>query len=83
LSILSLKFEIAADKLYMDISAVASQGLSRAQDQFDTSVRRISQNGASAPDAVDLIAAKNQVAVDIQLLKINGEMNGKILNLLA
>jgi len=67
----------------MEISAIASQGLSRAQDQLNTAVRRIARNTPSPGAAVDLLSAKNEFAANIQLLKIDREMNGNILNLLA
>lgn len=67
----------------MEISVIAAQGLMRAQDELDTAARRIARDGPTADTAVDLLSAKNEFAANIQLLKISGEMHGKLLNLLA
>ena len=84
----------AADMWDMGVSAIALAGLERAYSQFQDAATRIATPAAdpagAAPDIVDLsaaavsmLAARDDFAVNIQVLKTTGEMQQDLLNLLA
>jgi flagellar basal body rod protein FlgC len=72
----------------MDISSIALQGVQQAQVQLDNSVQRLTQ--ATSGDVVDLsqeavalLSAKNQFSANINVLKIAGNMQKNVINLLG
>jgi flagellar hook protein FlgE len=79
----------------MGISAIALQGLDRAQGQFEQAGAQLASIGASSEDgvavdsvdlshaAVSLLSAKNEFAASLKLVKIADEMQGQIIDLLA
>jgi hypothetical protein len=79
----------------MDISSIALQGLQQAQNQLDTSARRIASIGSQTPagasvdtvdlgqEAVSLLSAKNDFAANINVLKIADKMQKNAIDLLA
>ncbi|HEV2445204.1 MAG TPA: hypothetical protein VGS58_04760 [Candidatus Sulfopaludibacter sp.] len=74
----------------MDISSIALTGIQNAQDRFDRAAAGVTRAAAGADDtvqlsqsAVELLAAKNQFGVAIQVTHVAGEMQKSLLNLLA
>jgi flagellar hook protein FlgE len=71
----------------MQISAIALQGLERAQTQFDRSASRLASPPADTVDlsaeAVSLIAARNSFETNIKVLEVADKMRGAALNLLG
>ena len=86
---------VLTDMHYVDISSIALQGLQQAQSQFDSSAQRLASIGSQTPDganvdtvslsteAVSMLAAKNQFAANINVLKVADEMQKSVVNLLA
>jgi flagellar hook protein FlgE len=79
----------------MDVSAIALQGLDLAQTQLERAATRLASAGALSPDAanvdsvdlsaemVGLLAAKNQFSVNLKTLKIGGEIQQNLIDLMA
>ena len=71
----------------MQISAIALQGLEKAQTQFDRSASRLAAAPADTVDlsseAVSLIAARNSFETNLKVLEIAAKMQSAALNLLS
>lgn len=79
----------------MDVSAIALQGLDLAQTQLERAATRLASAGTLSPDAanvdsvdlsaemVGLLAAKNQFSVNLKTLKIAGEIQQNLIDLMA
>jgi len=84
-----------SDKADVDVLSSALQGLSQAQNQFEQSAARLTRSTTASPgsmaadtvdlsqEAVSLLAAKNQFAVGVDLLKTAENMQKSLINLLA
>ena len=74
----------------MDVSSIALQGLHRAQNQLQNTAVNVASLGSPGSDTVDLsqaavalISAKTQFAANIGVLKIAGDMQKNLLNVLG
>jgi hypothetical protein len=78
----------------MDISAIALDGLERAQQRFDTSATRLSRaslpQDTPAVDSVDLstavvglMTAQNDYKVNVKVAQTGDEMQRAVLDILA
>jgi hypothetical protein len=79
----------------MDLSAIALQGLEQAQVQLEAAAVGIASAGTLSPDAatadsvslsaevVALLSAKNQFSVNLVTLKIAGETQKTVIDLLG
>jgi hypothetical protein len=72
----------------VDISAIALGGLNQAQSKFENAAKRVASGGSGdtvelSSDAVAMISAKNDYAVNIQALKVADNMQRSVLDLLA
>ena len=74
----------------MDVSSIALQGLQRAQNQLQNTAVNVASLGSPGSDTVDLsqaavalISAKTQFAANIGVLKIAGDMQKNLLNVLG
>jgi len=76
----------------MDISAIALQGLDAAQAQLETAAAGIASAAASggandtvtlSTEVVALLSAKNLASVDIATLKVAGQTQKSLVDLLA
>ena len=74
---------VAADKNYVNISAIALAGLNRASAQFQDAATRIAAGGGAGPGmdgvdlstaAVSLLSARDDFAANIAALKVANEM---------
>lgn len=81
-----------ADKHCVEISAIALSGLDRAQASLDQTATRLARlAGPETPGdtadlssaMVDMLAAKDEFAVNIKMLKVADQMNGQVLDILA
>ena len=78
----------------MDISAIAFQGLERAQTQFGQAARNLASPVSPSPDGsgvdsvslseqtVSLLSAKNAFEMNVSVMKIANEMEGRAIDLL-
>jgi hypothetical protein len=79
----------------MDLSAIALQGIQQASSQLEGAATQIASFGSQSPDGatldvvdlsaeiIALISAKNLAAVNIDTLKVSGEVQKSLLNVLA
>jgi hypothetical protein len=72
----------------MDVSAIALQGLERAQGQVDSAARRIAAQPADdavglSEEAVALMSSKNQFTANVKVMKIADRIQKTTLSLLA
>ena len=78
----------------MDVSAIALQGIEQAQVQLEAAATAIAGGSASTtgagPDTVDLstavvalLSAKNQVALNVNVLKIADETQKSLIDITA
>jgi hypothetical protein len=78
---------IVADRVDVDISAIARQGLEQAQIQLENAASRVAGAGPSSDsfisDSVDLTSAKINFAVNIKVMKTIDEIQKSVLDLLA
>ena len=73
----------------MNVSSIALQGLNQAQDQLQSTARRIA--GAGSPTdsvnlsdaAVSLITAKNDFEANLNTIKVDDQMQKSTINLLG
>jgi hypothetical protein len=74
--------------VYMDVSAIALQGLQQAQLLFDHAARRIAAQPADdtvalSEEAVALMSSKHQFEANLNVLKVADNMQKSLLNLLG
>lgn len=75
----------------MDISAIALQGVQQAEAQLEQAATNIASSaGGSGPDvanftaeALALISAQNETAVNVAMLKVADQVQKSVINLLA
>ena len=74
----------------MDISSIALTGMQDAQGRFERAVAGVTKASTDSQDtvdlsqhAVDLVAAKNQFAADVQVERTADQMQKSLLNILA
>jgi len=79
----------------MDLSAIALQGLNQAQSQLDSAATRIASAGAVSTDGetldtvdqsaevVALLSAKNVFSLDLKILKLAGEVQKNLIDVIA
>jgi hypothetical protein len=73
----------------MELSAIALEGLERAQNQLEATARRIAASPAQG-DSVDLnaemialLATKNAILADLKLAKVVGDIERATIDLLG
>lgn len=78
---------LVADRVDVDISAIARQGLEQAQIQLENVASRVASAGASSDsfisDSVDLTSANINFAMNIKVMKTIDEIQKSVLDLLA
>jgi hypothetical protein len=67
----------------MQITSIAAEGLTRAQERFDGAGRRMAAGVLEPGEIVDLLAARNQVEANIALLRVASEMERRIVDLIG
>jgi hypothetical protein len=79
----------------MDISAIALQGVQQAEAQLESAASAIASSGAASPggansdtvtlsaEAVALMSAQNQTAVNLTTLKAADEIQKTVLDIMA
>jgi len=72
----------------MDISSIALQGLQQSETQLQNAAADLASGAASpgadlAADIVSLNSAQTQAAVDISALKVAGQLQQSLLDILA
>jgi hypothetical protein len=83
-------FRKPSDKSAMDVMSAALGGMRNAQGTIERTAERIASTSAQPADAVDLsnemvdmLAARNQYQTNAQVIQTAGEMQKKLLNILA
>ena len=86
---------VLADVEDMDISAIALQGLQRAEIRLENAATRIASYGADARDsialdvvefaavAVALTSARNQISFNLKILSAANEIRKNMVNVMA
>ena len=85
---------LSADSPYMDISSIALQSLEQAQVQLEAAATAIAGAGASPSEAgvdtvdlstavVALLSAKNQVALNVSVLKTADQTQKNLIDVLG
>ena len=79
----------------MDISAIALQGVQQAEAQLEQAATKIASYGAASPDGanldtvdlstemVALMSAKNQTSLNLAVMKTAGEVQKKLIDVMA
>ena len=77
----------SSDKHYMDVSAIALSGMTRAQDRLDSTARRLASDPVDTLDLsaemLALIEARNQFAANAQVAETGDRMERAALNIMA
>jgi len=79
----------------MDISAIALQGVQQAEAQLEQAATKIASYGSASPDGanldtvdlstemVALMSAKNQTSLNLAVMKTAGEVQKKLIDVMA